>query len=67
MRLYYRTQRNLIENYNNEKSTNYNIPCAKIIGEVHNRKKTYRPTSIVNISAAAITDPVLTPMVPLFW
>ena len=32
------------ENYNNEKSSNYNIPCAKIIGEVHNRKKTYHPT-----------------------
>jgi len=39
------------ENYNNEKSSNYNIPCAKIIGEVHNRNKSYRPPSIINISA----------------
>ena len=39
------------ENYNNGKPSNYNIPCAKIIGEVHNRKKLYRPSSIVNISA----------------
>lgn len=27
------------------------IPCAKIIGETHNRKKAWRPKSIVNISA----------------
>lgn len=26
-------------------------PCAKIVGEYHNRKKTYHPKSIVNISA----------------
>ena len=27
------------------------MPCAKLIGESHNRKKPYRPQSIVNISA----------------
>ena len=27
------------------------IPCAKLIGKSHNRKKPYRPNSIVNISA----------------
>lgn len=27
------------------------IPCAKILGEFHNRKKAWRPRSIVNISA----------------
>ena len=27
------------------------IPCAKLIGKSHNRKKSYRPKSIVNISA----------------
>ncbi len=27
------------------------MPCAKLIGAAHNRKKSYRPESIVNISA----------------
>jgi glutamate synthase domain-containing protein 2 len=27
------------------------IPCAKVIGATHNRKRPYRPSSIVNISA----------------
>jgi glutamate synthase (ferredoxin) len=27
------------------------IPCAKVLGETHNRAKAWRPTSIVNISA----------------
>jgi len=27
------------------------LPCAKLIGAAHNRKNTYRPESIVNISA----------------
>ena len=27
------------------------IPCAKVIGLTHNRKKPYRPASIINISA----------------
>jgi glutamate synthase (ferredoxin) len=27
------------------------IPCAKVIGEAHGRKRPYRPTSIINISA----------------
>ena len=33
---------------NNDSSS---IPCLKIIGEYHNRKKLWRPESIVNISA----------------
>jgi glutamate synthase domain-containing protein 2 len=29
----------------------YFVPCAKVIGLAHNRKKPYRPYSVVNISA----------------
>ena len=29
----------------------FNIPCKKIVGEFHKREKTYRPQSIINISA----------------
>ena len=29
----------------------HDIPCAKILGEVHDRPKSWRPNSIVNISA----------------
>ena len=27
------------------------LPCAKVIGEYHNRKRPYRPASIINVSA----------------
>jgi len=37
-----------IEYFHKDKST---IPCAKLIGESHNREKPYRPLSVVNISA----------------
>ena len=30
---------------------NAEIPCAKVFGEFHNRKKSWRPSSIINISA----------------
>ena len=36
---------------NHDKNDPYFIPCAKIIGESRNRKKPFRPYSIVNISA----------------
>ena len=29
----------------------YDVPCAKAFGEYHDRRKTWRPTSIINISA----------------
>ena len=29
----------------------HDIPCAKILGEIHDRKKAWRPSSIINISA----------------
>ena len=35
----------------NVKGTHYDVPCAKVIGEGHGRKKPYRPPSIINISA----------------
>jgi len=41
----------LSDNDNNGKPIGTNIPCAKVIGAVHNRKNPYRPTSIINISA----------------
>tara|TARA_B100001996_G_scaffold223843_1_gene172225 strand:- start:1650 stop:3116 length:1467 start_codon:yes stop_codon:yes gene_type:complete len=30
---------------------NFNIPCKKIVGKFNKRKKTYKPQSIINISA----------------
>lgn len=33
------------------KDKNVSIPCAKVLGENHNRKKMWRPNSIVNVSA----------------
>jgi glutamate synthase domain-containing protein 2 len=36
---------------NNEKNDPYFMPCAKVIGKARNRKKPFRPYSIVNISA----------------
>ena len=39
------------ENHNEGKSLQSNIPCVKIIGKSHSRKKLYQPSSIVNISA----------------
>ena len=41
----------IADSYNKVKDLDSKIPCAKIIGEAHNRKKPYRPSSIVNISA----------------
>jgi glutamate synthase domain-containing protein 2 len=36
----------------NGKDTNhYSLPSAKIVGEYHNRKRPYRPHSVVNVSA----------------
>ena len=37
---------------NHPHATNNNfLPCAKIIGAYHNRKRPYRPASIINVSA----------------
>lgn len=36
---------------NSKNPDHYNIPSAKIIGEYHNRKRPFRPRSIVNVSA----------------
>ena len=33
------------------KKDKYFLPCAKIMGKFHNRKKPYRPGSVINISA----------------
>ncbi len=35
----------------NKQGESCDIPCAKLIGQAHGRKKTYRPPSIINISA----------------
>ena len=34
-----------------EDKIHYSIPCAKIIGKTHKRRNTYRPSSVINISA----------------
>lgn len=39
------------EHINHEKRDQYFLPCAKVIGLAHKRKKPFRPYSIVNISA----------------
>ena len=39
------------EHINHSSKDPYFIPCAKVMGISHNRKKPYRPYSIVNISA----------------
>jgi glutamate synthase domain-containing protein 2 len=39
------------EHINHQDNDQYFIPCAKVIGQSHNRKKPFRPYSIVNISA----------------
>ena len=35
----------------NKKGTSYDVPCAKVTGEAHGRRKPYRAPSIINISA----------------
>ncbi|WP_411768469.1 FMN-binding glutamate synthase family protein [Winogradskyella sp. A3E31] len=40
----------LEENHPNIKNP-YFLPCAKLIGEFHKRKRPYRPASIINVSA----------------
>ena len=40
----------LPENHPNKIDPNF-LPCAKVIGQYNNRKKPYRPASIINISA----------------
>jgi len=40
-----------LQNDHINKKDHYFIPCAKVIGLSHNRKKPFRPYSIVNISA----------------
>lgn len=38
------------ENHPN-KTNNSFLPCAKVIGEFHKRKRPYRPASVINVSA----------------
>lgn len=38
------------ENHPNTKDKSF-LPCAKVIGTYHNRKKPYRPASVINVSA----------------
>jgi len=40
----------LEDNHPNKKDKTF-LPCAKVIGAYHNRKKPYRPASIINVSA----------------
>jgi len=40
----------LPENHPNKKDKTF-VPCAKIIGAYHNRKRPFRPASIINVSA----------------
>ena len=40
----------LADNHPNTKDKTF-LPCAKVIGAYHNRKKPYRPASIINVSA----------------
>lgn len=40
----------LPENHPNKIDPNF-LPCAKVIGQYNNRKKPYRPASIINVSA----------------
>ena len=38
------------DNHPNKKDKTF-LPCAKVIGAYHNRKKPYRPASVINVSA----------------